>query len=374
MPVMFHKPFIASHSEDKLHQAVQAGSLAGNGSLSREAAALVQQITHAGEVIMTASCSAALQMCATLLRIESGDEIIVPSFTHPASVSAFAAAGAAIRWIDIVKGTRVLDIAALPALISPRTRAVVTVHYGGVSADMIALRRFCDTNGLVLIEDAAMALDASWQTKPLGSWGDLAVFSFHQTKNIQCGEGGALCVNNHRFLEHAHLLQHCGTNKAAFLQGEVPAYTWQVFSSNYLMSALQAAFLIPQLQQCPTVTSHLRNLWQHYSRRLSSVLSPEQLPLVPPQSQHNGHCFTILCASYQQRQACIAFLHEYGIQAVFHYQPLHRAPVWQGAFDAVELPVTEEVAATILRLPMHFYLTVQDVDAVCDALATFFTG
>jgi dTDP-4-amino-4,6-dideoxygalactose transaminase len=200
----------------------------------------------------------------------------------------------------------------------------------------------------------------------------LAVFSFHQTKNIQCGEGGALCVNNPRFIEHAQLLQHCGTNKAAFLQGKVAAYTWQVFSSNYLMSELQAAFLVAQLQQCHTVTNHLQKMWQHYFRRLSSVLSPQQSPLVPPQSQHNGHCLTILCASEQQRQESISFLQKRRIQGVFHYQPLQRAPVWHGMFGGEDLPVTQEVAATILRLPMHFYLTLQDVDAVCDALITFF--
>jgi dTDP-4-amino-4,6-dideoxygalactose transaminase len=373
MRVPFHKPYAAPGCNEHVAQALAQQNLAGNGPISHRAAERLQQIITADEVILTASCSAALEMCARLLQLKAGDEIIAPAFTHPATVSAFAAAGAAIRWIDIQPRTKVLDANQVARLITPQTKALVAVHYAGVSADMAALRNLCEYHGILLIEDAATALGAACHGKPLGSWGDLAVFSFHQTKNIQCGEGGALCVNNPQFIPHARLLQHCGTDKAAFLQGAVPAYTWQVLSSNYLMSELQAAFLLGQLEQTSHITSHLLDLWQHYFSCLQGVVPEEQLPLVEPCIQHNGHCFAILCRSSQHRQECIIYLQQRGIEAVFHYQPLHRAPVWNGAYREVSLPVTELVADRILRLPLHMHLRLSDVDLVCDALIEFLT-
>jgi dTDP-4-amino-4,6-dideoxygalactose transaminase len=320
---------------------------------------------------MTPSCTAALEMAALLCRLEPGDEVIMPSYTFVSTASAFTLRGIEIVWCDIHNDTKNIDEVRIESLITPRTKAVVVVHYAGVACKMDVIGDICRKHGLFLVEDAAQAVDCSFNGAPLGSFGDLAALSFHETKNIQCGEGGALLVNNPGMIDRAQFLRDKGTDRIHFNRGLVDKYTWVELGSSFMMSELQAAFLFPQLRDSVEINRNRVETWNRYYRLLSDLLPAEKLPVIPGNVRHNGHMFYILSDTLRQRAQMIESLKKNGIMAVFHYVPLHKAPFWKGKYHHISLPVTEQVSDTLVRLPLYYNMAGDDVDNVVKCIADF---
>lgn len=295
----------------------------------------------------------------------------MPSYAFVSSASAFALRGARIVWCDIRRDTKNLDETLLEALVTPRTKAVVVVHYAGVGCEMDAVCDLCRRHGLRLVEDAAQAVDCSYKGRPLGSFGDVGTFSFHDTKNIHCGEGGALLVNDPDLVERAEFLRDKGTNRSQFVRGLVDKYTWVELGSSFLPSELQAAFLLPQLERSREVNARRARHWRTYYDALSDLIPADCLPVVPPECEHNGHMFYILLRDAAERARMIAHLQAAGISAYFHYVPLHSAPYWQGRYADCDLPVTDEMAGRLLRLPMFYDLRDEQIEHVCEHVRGF---
>ncbi len=369
--IPFNRPVVTGEELAHLRRVFENGHFSGDGALSKACARHLEETVGCEKAILTSSCTDALEMCALLCDIKPGDAVIMPSFTFVSTASAFALRGAEIVWCDIREDTKNLDETRVEALITARTRAVVAVHYGGVGCEMDALRDICRRHGLRLVEDAAQGIDCTYRGRPLGGLGDLAAFSFHDTKNIQCGEGGALLVNAPELVERAEILRDKGTDRTRFLKGMVDKYTWVALGSSFLMSDLQAAFLLPQLERSAAINDRRRGLWERYDRRLSG-LPRARRQRVPAHCVHNGHLYYIQCDSLAEREALEDFLRARGIIAYFHYTPLHLAPFWQGKYDHVALPRTRRASDGVLRLPLFHDLEEEDVARVCEAVLAFF--
>ncbi|HEX4282692.1 MAG TPA: dTDP-4-amino-4,6-dideoxygalactose transaminase [Solirubrobacteraceae bacterium] len=335
--------------------AVAGGRLAGNGRFARRCAAWLRERIGCGAAFMTPSCSAGLEMAARLAGVRAGDEVIVPSFTFVSTASAVVRAGGTPVFVDIDPKTLNLDPEAAAAGMGPRTRAIAIVHYGGVACDIDSIRALARGGGLVVIEDAAHAIGATWRDWPLGSLGHLAALSFHDTKNLQCGEGGALLVNDAALIADAERMHDRGTNRGEFARGEADHYTWIGEGSNYLMSELSAAFLWGQLERADAVTAERRSLWATYWDGFAELerRGVARRPVVPPGCEHNGHIFYLLLEDRRRRDALIKALAAERIRATFHYIPLHSSPAGQ-RFGRVsgDMRVTDSVAGRIVRLPL----------------------
>jgi dTDP-4-amino-4,6-dideoxygalactose transaminase len=371
MRIPFNKPCVWGDEQKYLEKVISNRKFSGRGEFCNKCAVLIEKITLAKQVFMTPSCTAALEMCALLLHLQPGDEIIMPSFTHIASANPFVRSGAKLVWCDIRNDTKNIDEKQLEKLITNKTKAVVVVHYGGFSCEMDKIITICKKHHILLIEDAAMAIEAKYRDKPLGSFGDLAVISFHETKNIQCGEGGALIVNNSDMIEEATFLYDKGTNREEFEKGESDHYTWISSSSNFLMSELQAAFLHTQLLNLEEITLERLKNWNTYYELLSRTFSPDSLPPIFSYIQSNAHIFYIILSNSKERKLLIQYLEKQGIQSVFHYIPLHSAPIWQGKYADTLLPVTDMVSQTILRLPLFFGLTHDEITEIVRNIKQF---
>ena len=370
--IIFNKPLLLGTEKEYIDQVFKIEHFCGNGEFSINDERILTDIFQAKKVLLTSSGSSALSVAAELLDIKPGDEIILPSFAHVGTVSAFALRKASLIWCDIKASSRNLNENKLEELITTKTKAVITVNYAGISDNIELIREICNQHSLIFIEDNAQGIGAYYKSQPLGSFGDLAIVSFHQTKNVHCGEGGALIINSPQFIKKAQKIRNRGTDRKEFDEGKIDYWSWRVNGSNYYLSEIQAAFLYAQLQDLKKVNQHRLKLQHRYSHNLNKLLPEDSLPLVDKDCQPNGHCFSILSASKQHRQDIIDKLHQKGIQSAFHYQPLHRAPYWQGAYKNLKLPVTEKVAETILRLPMHYFLSLDDVDDCCNEIAKAF--
>jgi dTDP-4-amino-4,6-dideoxygalactose transaminase len=370
--IPFNKPLIIGKELDYLKKVIESGRFSGNGEFSQKCSELLRQKIGCATAIMTPSATAALEMAGLLYRLQPGDEVIMPSFTFVTTASAFVRRGVEIVWCDIREDTKNIDETKIPSLITPRTKAIVLVHYAGVACQMDVIRDICVKYNLFLLEDAAQAIDCSFNGKPLGSFGDLAALSFHETKNIQCGEGGALLVNNPEMVERSQFIRDKGTNRIHFNRGIVDKYTWVELGSSFLMSELQAAFLYPQLKESGQINQNRLKTWNLYHRLLSRHLPPGQLPVIPPPRRHNGHMFYIMLNCLNQRQEMIEFLNDNGIMAIFHYVPLHLAPYWQGKYSHLSLPVTQRVSETLVRLPLYGGMRNDEVGYVVESINRFF--
>jgi dTDP-4-amino-4,6-dideoxygalactose transaminase len=370
--IPFNRPMVTGEELSLLTRVVENGAFSGGGEYSQACEALLEKAVGCGKAILTSSGTDALEMCALLLEVGPGDEVIMPSYTFVSTASAFALRGAEIVWCDIRKDTKNLDETRVESLVTPRTRAVVAVHYGGVACEMDVLADICRRREISLVEDAAQAVGCAYRQKPLGGFGDLAVLSFHDTKNVQCGEGGALLVNHPRFAERAEIVRDKGTDRTRFLKGLVDKYTWVDLGSSFLMSDLSAAFLFPQLERAAQINARRRHLWSLYERRLAG-LPERRRQAVPAHCAHNGHLFYVQCDSLDEREALADFLKDRGIDAYFHYTPLHRAPFWKGKYDNLFLPVTDHAADGVLRMPLFYDLKESEVEAVCAAVMEFFS-
>ena len=372
MKIPFNKPTLLGNEIINLKKVIRNRKFSFPGEFSRKCSAFLKEKFQSEAVFMTSSCSGALELSALICNLRSGDEVIVPSFTYVSTVLAFAEKNIKIIWCDIKENTKNIDETQIEKLISPRTKAIIAVHYAGVSCEIESIRTICDKHNLFLIEDAAHSLGSTYRKKPLGSFGDLAVISFHETKNIQCGEGGALIVNNKKLLKKADYIFNLGTNRTEFNRKSVEKWTWHFVGKNYKMSELNAAFLYAQLKKINEINSERKRKWNLYYQYLSEFLSADKLPFIPENNVHNAHIFYLITESPEQRKNLIQFLHNKKIQAVFHYQPLHLAPFWNGKYREIRLPITEKISETILRLPLFYGIKDEEIKYISESIKEFF--
>ena len=355
-----------------IDEALAGGKLSGNGVFGRRCAEFLEQHCGAARALVTPSCTAALELAALLC---AGDdrsgEVIVPSFTFVSTANAFALHGMTPVFADVCPDTLNIDPSSIERALSPRTRAIVVVHYGGVACDMEAIEAIAAVAGVPVIEDAAHALPAAWRARPLGSLGALSTFSFHETKNVQCGEGGALVINDPALAERAEIMQEKGTNRARFFRGEVDKYTWVDLGSSYLLSEVAAAFLWGQLERLDEVTAGRREVWARYHEALADAEAAELLrrPIVPPGCEHSGHLYHLLLPDERRRDRLISELAARGVHAVFHYLPLHRSPAGQRLGRSTgPLPVSEDVSGRLVRLPLWSRMPGDVAERVVDSV------
>ena len=358
-----------------LAEAVLNGHVSGNGPFSTRSEAALRAIHGDGQTLVTTSCTHALEMAALLLNLQSGDEVIVPSFTFVSTAAAFMMHGATPVFVDVDEATLNLSPELVAQAVGPRTRAICAVHYGGVGAWPDRLREIADKHDLLLVEDNAHGLGASWDGQVLGTFGDLSTLSFHETKNITCGEGGALHINDFRFLERAEILREKGTDRSRFLRGQVDKYTWVDIGSSYLPSDLLAAFLYAQLEHLEEITQRRKDIYLQYERLLKPLEENGllRMPRVPETCSTNYHMFYILLEDEKTRAALIAHLRERNIHAVFHYVPLHLSPVGRSmGYSEGQLPITENLSERLLRLPFYFELTADQVSRIVEEIHAFY--
>ena len=375
--VPFTQTFLSGKELEYVSQVVEQGMLASDGPFSLKCADWLQQYSGAAGVLMTSSCTAALEMAAMLCELGPGDEVIMPSFTFVSTASAVVRTGAQPVFVDVDPQTLNIDPASVAARLSSQTRAIIPVHYAGVGCPMEAINELAGQHGLVVIEDAAQAVGASQAGRPLGSHGQLAAFSFHHTKNITSGEGGALCVNDPGMLERARILRDKGTNRAAFLAGQVDKYSWVDEGSSYLPSELASAFLLAQLEAVDQVNEARQQAYEFYQQQLEELEQQGHLvrPHLPADCQTNYHLYHLLVADQPTRDRLLADLNEKGIHAVFHYVPLHLSPMGQRlAPETPSLPVTESSSERLLRLPLFAGITREQQQQVIAGIRGFFEG
>jgi dTDP-4-amino-4,6-dideoxygalactose transaminase len=365
--VPFNRPYTTGAELPYIQQAIQSSHLSGNGPFTRKCTDWLEEALGAERVLLTHSGTGALELAALLVGIEAGDEVIMPSFTFSSTATAFALRGATVVFADIREDSLNLDEDLIEAAVTSRTRAVVPVHYAGVACAMEGVLDVASRHGLQVIEDAAHALGSSLDGRPLGTFGSLAALSFHETKNIICGEGGALIVNDPALVERAEIVQEKGTNRRAFHRGQVDKYTWVDLGSSFSASELTAAFLWAQLEGFDWLTTQRLDIWERYHEGFLGLEEAGALrrPVVPPHATHNGHIYYLLLPSETRRDELLAELAQRDVNSVFHYVPLHSSPAGRRYGRAAgELPVTDRVSARLIRLPVWVGMTDTQIDHV----------
>jgi dTDP-4-amino-4,6-dideoxygalactose transaminase len=369
--IPFNRPRLVGREHAYIDEALAGGKLSGNGVFAGRCADWLESAVGSHKVLITPSCTAALEMAAILAGLEPGDEVIMPSFTFVSTANAFALRRAVPVFVDVDPATLNLDPDAVEAAITDRTRAIVVVHYAGVACDMDRIMAIADAHGLIVIEDAAHALLSTYKGRPLGSIGHLATLSFHETKNVHCGEGGALLVNDERFVERAEIVQEKGTDRSRFFRGQVDKYTWQDIGSSYLLSEVGAAFLYAQLEFAEAITAERLGIWERYHEAFAGLEADGllQRPNVPDGCRHSGHLYYLLLNTTAERDAVIAGLAERGVHAVFHYLPLHQSPAGERFGRAAgSIDITPSVSGRLLRLPLWSGLGEERTEVVVDAV------
>ncbi len=354
-----------------LTDAVRRGHSAGDGWYTEQCSQRLEEVSGANSVLLTTSCTAALELAALLLDIKPGDEVIMPSYTFVSTANAFVLRGARPVFVDVREDTLNLDERLIARRITDRTRAIVPVHYGGVGCEMDEILGIGSHFGIPVVEDAAQGVNATYKDRWLGTMGAIGAWSFHETKNVICGEGGAIVINDETLLDRAEILREKGTNRSRFLRGQVDKYTWVDVGGSFLMSDLLAAFLFAQVEAMESITARRRALWHRYKQALLPLKSAGvlSLPAVPSHCESNCHMFTIRVADERARGVLIDRLAEAGVMAVFHYVPLHTSPYAQAnGWNDEALPVTEREAGRLLRLPLYPDLSDNEQDRVLDAV------
>ncbi|MCK5116403.1 MAG: dTDP-4-amino-4,6-dideoxygalactose transaminase [Candidatus Aegiribacteria sp.] len=361
--IPFNRPALMGREIEYVQQAIEDGHISGGGSFTEKCQNLLKDSLNAEAVILTTSGTHALEIAALLLDLAPGDEVIMPSFTFVSTANAFALRNARIIFADIRPDTLNIDEEQLPSLLSERTRAVVPVHYGGVACEMDAISELCRVRGITVIEDNAHGLFATYGGRYLGTMGKMAALSFHETKNVTCGEGGALIINDPSLISRAEIIRDKGTDRSRFIRGEVDKYTWVSLGSSYQPSDMLAAYLLAQLEKRLEITRKRSLLWNRYMDGLDdwAVGNRVRLPIVPDGCRHSAHVFYLLMPDKVSRDTLIEKLRRKGILAVFHYQPLHLSGMVKESF---ECPVTESVASRLVRLPLYFGLDETEQDSV----------
>jgi dTDP-4-amino-4,6-dideoxygalactose transaminase len=372
--IPFNRPFFSGKEFDYIQEAIKSWQLSGDGAFTKKCHAFLERETGTAKALLTTSCTHALEMAALLLDIKPDDEIIVPAFTFVSTVNAFALRGARPVFSDIRPDTLNLDETKLERLITPRTRAILVVHYAGVACEMDPILALAEKHGVAVVEDNAHGLFGKYKGKNLGTLGCLATQSFHETKNFTCGEGGALLINDPQYIERAEIIREKGTDRSRFFRGQVDKYTWVDVGSSYLPSDILAAFLYAQLEEREFIQSKRREIWERYDDGLQTWARDAgvKLPSVPAHCEHPYHMYYMLLPSLKIRQELIKHLNEHNINSVFHYQPLHLSIMGrQFGGKAGDCPVTEDVSDRLLRLPFYNDLTEQDQATVIDRITGF---
>ena len=370
MTIPFNRPWYAPDTAGYVYKALVSGKTSGDGPYTQSCHRYFEERYGFPKVLFTHSCTAALEMAALLLDIAPGDEVIVPSFTFVSTANAFLLRGAKIVLADSEAATPNIDPAHVEKLITPRTKAIVVVHYAGVACAMDELSALAKQHGIALVEDAALGLEATLGGRPLGSFGTFAAFSFHDTKNISSGEGGLLVINDTHFAERAEIIREKGTNRSQFLRGETARYTWVDIGSSYLPSDITAAVLSALLPHVEEIQQGRMDTWNFYHKQLSPLEQQGKirLPHVPPGRTHNASLFYLACSSRTQRDALIEALRKEKIASAFHYLPLHQSPFYLQNNPAQSLPRAESWSESLLRLPLYYGLGKEEAAQVCEAV------
>lgn len=371
----FNRPHLTGREEQHMKLAVVNGKLSGNGEYTKKCQAFFQERYGFKKCLLTTSGTDALEMCAMLCDLKPGDEVIIPSYTFVSTALAFLREGAKVVFADSMKRNPNLDAEAIEALITPRTKVIVPVHYAGVACDMDRIIAIAEKHNLLVVEDAAQAVDAYYKGKPLGGIGHLAAFSFHETKNITAGgEGGLLVVNDERFIRRAEILWEKGTNRAEFFRGAVNKYGWVDMGSSFLPAEINAAFLWAQLENLDEIQGKRRQLWNKYYELLQPLADKGyfQLPDQPEYASNNAHMFYLVCRNLEERTALIKYLKEHEIQAVFHYLSLHSSEYYKNKHDGRDLPECDRYMDTLVRLPLFYELEIRDVEYICGVISDWY--
>ena len=372
MNIPFNKPHLTGKETQYIRHAVENGKLSGNGEYTKKCQQFFEERYGFKKCLLTTSGTDALEMCAMLCDLKPGDEVIIPSYTFVSTALAFLREGAKVVFADSMKRNPNLDAEAIEALITPRTKVIVPVHYAGVACDMDRIMAIAEKHNLLVVEDAAQAVDSYYKNRPLGGIAHLAAFSFHETKNITAGgEGGLLVVNDERFIRRAEILWEKGTNRAEFFRGEVNKYGWVDMGSSFLPAELNAAFLWAQLEELDVIQSKRKALWETYYKLLKPLADKGyfQLPDLPEYATNNAHMFYLVFPNLDKRSAFIQHLKDNDIMAVFHYLSLHSSQYYKGKHDGRELPECDRYADTLVRLPMYYDLEIEDVERICNLIS-----
>lgn len=379
----FNRPHLTGKEAHYMYQAVSNLHLSGNGEFTKKCQHFFEERYGFKKCLLTTSGTDALEMCAMLCDLKPGDEVIIPSYTFVSTALAFLREGAKVVFADSMKRNPNLDAEALESLITPRTRVIVPVHYAGVACDMDAIMAVANRHNLLVVEDAAQAIDSYYHSpihpfthSPLGSIGHLSAFSFHETKNITAGgEGGLLVVNDERFIRRAEIIWEKGTNRAEFFRGAVNKYGWVDMGSSFLPAEINAAFLWAQLENLDEIQSKRKQLWDAYYKLLKQLADKHYfaLPDIPDYASNNAHMFYLVLPDLEKRTALIKYLKEHDVQSVFHYLSLHSSAYYQDKHDGRELPECNRYADTLMRLPMFYDLEVEDVERICNFIQAFFS-
>ena len=373
-PVPFNRASVVGNEMAYVSEVIRNAHYSGDGPFTKKCHALLEEVLGVPTALLTTSCTHALEMAALLLDIAPGDEVIIPSFTFVSTANAFVIRGARPVFVDVHPSTLNCDETHLEALITPRTRAIVPVHYAGVACAMDAILSIAARRGIAVVEDNAHGLFGSYGGKKLGTFGALATLSFHETKNIVCGEGGALLINDQSLLERAEIIREKGTNRSRFFRGQVDKYTWVDIGSSYLPSELLAAFLYGQLEQRARIQAARKRIWDYYHEQLTPWAEEHgvRLPVVPEGCAHPYHLYYLLAPSLASRQGMIGHLRSRGIASAFHYLPLHLSAMGRKLGGKPgDCPVTEDISDRLLRLPFYYELTGEDQARVVAALQEY---
>jgi dTDP-4-amino-4,6-dideoxygalactose transaminase len=370
--IRFNYPHATGREIEAIRDAIEKGHLSGNGPYGKKCQAWLEQTIGSPKALLTHSCTAALEMAAILADVGPGDEVIMPSYTFVSTANAVVLRGATPVFVDIRPDTLNLDERLIEAAITPRTKAIFVVHYAGVACNMEVIDAIAKKHDLLVLADSAQAIHATYKGKPLAGYGALSALSFHETKNVVSGEGGALLINDARFAERAEIIWEKGTNRSKFFRGQVDKYTWVDIGSSYLPSELIAAFLWPQLEDLKPITARRMQIWEKYHQALKPLRDAGRIqgPTIPADCEHNAHMYYILAGSHAEQDHILTHLKSQGVMAVFHYIPLHSAPAGKrfGRTSGGELKVTDDLYARLIRLPLWPDMTEGDIARVTGAV------
>ena len=371
--IPFNKPYLSGKEIQYIEQAVKSGKISGNGFFTQKCQQYFQERYGFKKALLTTSCTDALEMCAILANIQPGDEVIIPSYTFVSTALAFVRQGAIIVFADSLLDHPNIDADQIEVLITPKTKAIIPVHYAGVACDMDKIMKLAQKYDLLVIEDAAQSIESFYKDKPLGSIGHMAAFSFHETKNINSGEGGLLAINDDRFIARAEIIWEKGTNRAEFFRGEVNKYSWVDTGSSFLPSEIIAAYLWAQLENLEDIQQRRINIASQYRRRLGDWAAKNSvgLPSIPGYATDNGHMFYLTFKSANQRTQMISYLKSNGIFAVFHYLSLHKSEYYKDKSISKNLTNSDWFTDNLLRLPLYYELSNENIKYICNTIINF---
>jgi dTDP-4-amino-4,6-dideoxygalactose transaminase len=372
--IPFNKPYLTGKEMHYMYQAIYSGKISGNGMFTQKCHSFFEEKYGFKRALLTTSCTDALEMSAILADIKPGDEVIVPSYTFVSTALAFVRQGAKIVFADSNSQNPNIDVSHIEELITTRTKVIVPVHYAGIACDMDAIMALAGKHNLIVIEDAAQAIDSYYKGKPLGSIGHMATFSFHETKNINSGEGGMLAINDDKFAKRAEIIWEKGTNRSEFFRGEVNKYGWVDIGSSFLPSEIIASYLYAQLENLDLIQAKRKSIWQTYYEGLKTRCNEMGvvLPFIPEYATNNGHMFYLVCTSLEQRTALIQHLKNNNIHSVFHYLSLHKSPYYQNKYEGRMLVNSDRYTDQLVRIPLYYELSTQDIESIITSINTFF--